>query len=75
MSAPLHPRCESDTCIRCRKKFKSGDRVHVVNIIEKLGANPNNLRERGAWFSGEFEVAHVSCGDPELNGGIIGAPT
>lgn len=75
MAVTIHQRCDSDTCIRCRRKFSRGDRVQVVNIVEKLGANPNNIRENGAWFSGEFEVAHVSCSDPALNGSVIGGTT
>lgn len=71
MSVTIHPRCESDTCVRCRRKFKSGDRVQVVNIVEKLGVNPNNLKQSGAWFSGEFEVAHANCADPSLDASIV----
>lgn len=66
MHVPLHPRCGTDVCVKCRKKFKPGDRVTVVNIIEKLGANPNNLREQGAWLTGEFEMAHFLCEDPQI---------
>jgi hypothetical protein len=43
----------------------------VVNIIEKIGHNPSNPREVGAWFSGEFEVQHSNCADPGLDGTII----
>lgn len=71
MGAPLHPRCGSDTCVKCRKKFKPGDRVFIANIVEKIGANPSNIKEHGSWFSGEFEVVHVVCDDPQINTSVI----
>lgn len=71
MSKTTFPRCNGDTCVRCRRKFERGDRVQVVNIIEKIGHNPSNPREVGAWFAGEFEVQHSNCADPGLDGTII----
>jgi hypothetical protein len=71
MSRVTHPRSDGSTCIKCRRKFERGDRVQVVNIIEKVGTNPSNPREVGSWFSGEFEVAHINCADTALESTII----
>jgi len=71
MSRTTYPRTDGSTCIRCRRKFERGDRVIVVNIIEKIGPNPSNPREIGSWFSGEFEVQHSNCADTSLDGSII----
>lgn len=71
MSVTIHPRTNGDTCVLCRRKFGRGDRVQIVNIIEKVGSHPNNPREVGAWFSGEFELQHSNCADPGLDGTII----
>jgi len=67
----VFPRCNGDTCIKCRRKFVRGDRVQIVNIIEKVGPSPSNPREVGSWFSGEFEIQHSNCADPSLDGTII----
>jgi len=67
----VYPRTNGSTCIRCRRKFARGDRVLIVNIIEKVGANPDNPREVGSWFSGEFEIQHSNCADPSLASTII----
>jgi hypothetical protein len=66
----LQPRGSADTCIKCRKKLKPGDRVQPIYIVEKTGANPGNLREMGAYLLSEFEMAHISCRDPELRAGF-----
>lgn len=71
MSRVTYPRSDGSTCIKCRRKFERGDRVQVVNIIEKVGPNPSNPREVGSWFSGEFEVAHINCADTALEGTIL----
>ena len=71
MSVQTYPRCDGDTCVLCRHKFKRGDRVQVVNIVEKVGANPNNPKEFGSWLSAEFEIRHVNCADTGLDGAII----
>ena len=70
MAVTITPRCNADTCIKCRRKFQRGDRVQVVHIVEKLGVNPGNVREPGAWLSPEFELAHAVCEDPGLDGTI-----
>ena len=71
MPKTIYPRCSGDTCIRCRRKFERGDRVQIVNIIEKVGSHPVNPLEMGAWFAGEFEIQHALCADPGLDGTII----
>lgn len=65
------PRGNTTTCVRCSRKFETGDRVIPIYIIEKIGPNPVNPREIGSWFSPEFEVAHMDCADPGINGTII----
>lgn len=67
MSVTVEPRCNGDTCVKCRRKFKRGDRVQVIHIVEKIGPNPNNLREVGSWLSPEFELAHANCEDAGLD--------
>ena len=71
MSTTVLPRTNGDTCVLCRRKFKRGDRVQIVNIIEQVGTHPSNPREVGAWFSGEFEIQHANCADTGLDGTII----
>ena len=71
MTAPLHPRGNADTCIKCRKKFVAGDRVQIVHIVTGTGRNPRNPRELGAFLSDEFEMSHASCLDPQLSSEII----
>lgn len=71
MSRTIYPRSDGSTCIKCRRKFEQGDRVLIVNIIERVGSNPSNPREVGSWFSGEFEIQHSNCADPSLDATII----
>jgi len=62
-----YQRTPTDRCAKCRKQFNSGDRVTPVYIVEKAGkVNPKNLAEGGAILSGEFEMGHISCIDPQL---------
>jgi hypothetical protein len=70
VSRVLHPRCGTDTCVRCRKKFEPGDRATVVNIVDRVGVNPDNIRQQGAWLTGEFELLHVDCKNPGLDNSI-----
>lgn len=70
MARTTQPRCNTTTCVKCRRKFERGDRVQVVNIIDKIGGNPNNVREEGAWLTGEFELQHANCQDPTLDSTI-----
>ena len=62
----LKARSYGDTCGRCYKKFEKGDRVLIANIFERSGRHPHNLQAQGAIFSGEFDVVHVDCNDPQL---------
>lgn len=71
MTAPLHARGDGASCIRCRRAFKAGDRMQSVHIVQGLGRDPNNPRQPGLLISPEFEMVHVMCEDPELNGGVI----
>lgn len=71
MTAPLHPRCSPDLCIRCRKKFAPGDRVVIVHIVQTILKNPDNPLQMGAMLSGEFEMGHVECADTSLEGRLI----
>ena len=71
MTAPLFPRCSPDLCVRCRKKFQPGDRISIVNIVERTGAHPDNPMQMGAWLSSEFEMAHVECADVSLAGRVL----
>ena len=68
----LHPRLTTEKCVSCRKPFARGDRVQVVHIVVDTGKNPTMSNIPGAWLSEEFELAHISCVDPALNGFIIG---
>lgn len=70
MGRTVYPRCGTTECVKCRRKFERGDRVLVVNIVEQLGTNPNNIREKGAWLTGDFELQHANCQDPTLDSTI-----
>lgn len=61
----------TDKCARCRKEFKPGDRAVQVLIIVKTMRNPKVAWEKGAMLSPDFELAHLSCADPGLDGSII----
>lgn len=70
MPISLHPRCNTDTCIRCRKKLEPGDRVTPCMIVEQVGRN-QTTRELGAFLSSEFELSHIDCRDRALTGQLI----
>lgn len=71
MTTPiLGARVDSDTCIRCRKKFTPGDRIQMVHIVQKLGRNTANVA--GAYIAEDFEMAHATCSDPSLSGILFG---
>ena len=62
-----------DTCGRCRKKFKLGERVMVAFIVEAVNVNPE-MPTAGlqALISGnKGEMIHADCADPMLNGKVI----
>lgn len=71
-SAPLHPRVDGDTCVRCRQKFLPGDRITPAMITLKTGRHPNNPKEVGVHMASEFELAHIDCHDTGLTVPIIG---
>ena len=57
-------------CGKCRKKLQPGDRVTQAYIVDRTGANPNNIVLLGAWLSEEFELTHIDCRDPDLSKGM-----
>ena len=65
------PRVDSTMCGRCRKKLQPADRVTQAFIVDRVGANPNNIAALGAWLSEEFELVHIDCRDPDLSKGTI----
>lgn len=71
--ASTQQRVAADTCARCRKTFKSGDRVTTAMIVLRTGPNPaaKTPWERGCEMSADFELVHIACTDPGLNGTII----
>ena len=71
MNAPiLTPRCDGDTCPKCRQKFEIGNRVAPVYIVTKVGRLPEG-GPRGVYLSEEFEIGHHRCEDPSLVGKLI----
>lgn len=72
MAAATFQRVSTAECAKCRKAFKPGDRVMQVLIVEKVGKNPMAAWEKGAFLCSDFELAHVICPDPGLEGLPIG---
>lgn len=70
-SVSVAPRIDGDTCVRCRKKFMSGDRITPAMIVVSRGRHPDNPREVGVHMSSEFELAHIDCHDPALTVPIL----
>lgn len=68
--APIAQRVATSLCARCRKPFFPGDRVQVCYIVEKVGRNMET-KDVGAWLHESFELAHIDCADPGLDGKII----
>jgi len=66
----LQPRADASVCVQCRKKFAAGDRVTTAFIVTGVGRN-SETKEFGAYLSDQFEMAHISCGDPQLTGKLI----
>ena len=71
--AELHQRVGGDTCAKCRKKFKRGDRITMAYIVENVGVDPKNILQRGVHLlADEFEFMHCDCANPGLEpGGIL----
>lgn len=68
--AALHQRVPTTLCAKCRVAFKPGDRVLTAYIVTKIGRNPET-KDIGAWLHDDFELAHVACADPCLEGKLI----
>lgn len=66
-----HPHVDADTCGKCRKPLGPGHRVTIAHIVERAGANPVNIKERGATLFEEYEIVHVNCHDPLLKRGLL----
>lgn len=66
------PRTPSYVCNLCRKEFKIADRVIQVLISGGTCIDPASKHPEMV-LSPNFETAHESCSDPQLNmsGGII----
>lgn len=70
--ATLGQKVGTDRCAKCRRQFMPGDRVCMVNIVQKVGKNPDSKRfDIGAYLSEDFELAHITCADPGLEAKII----
>lgn len=54
-------------CSRCKKKFVRGDRVVPVILVEGLSRDPST-GGKAVQCSGEYEMAHYDCHDPQLKG-------
>lgn len=67
----LHPRIDTDTCIRCRRKFLPGDRVAPAMIVLGVGRNPVRQSEVGSHLSHEYELTHIDCNDRALTRPIL----
>lgn len=68
VDASLRPRFNEYTCAHCRKQVVRGDRILMAAIVQGIEKDP----ETGfpsAKCTGEFEVVHASCDDPQLKDG------
>lgn len=68
--APTAQRVATTTCAHCRKPLMPGDRVQTAFIVVRTGRNPET-KELGAMLSGDFELVHISCLNPGLDGKVI----
>lgn len=65
----VQKRVPDDTCARCRRKFRIGDRLMGAYIlIDPHAHNPTRITERGIMLGTDLEFAHVDCEDPQLSG-------
>ena len=64
----MRQRVPLDTCARCRKKIKAGERVMPAYIVVKSAVRHPETKELVSEMSGEFEFIHGSCIDPYLDG-------
>lgn len=70
MASPVASRGTSQ-CVKCQRRLQPGDRVIPAYIVEKVGVNPENVRQFGAWLMGEFELIHCDCENTDLSHSII----
>lgn len=68
--ASIRQRTATTTCAVCHRLFDKGDRVVTVFIVQKVGRNMET-QDMGAWLGEDFELAHVVCPDPGLEGNLI----
>ncbi len=64
----LRPRTNEYTCTLCRKRVVRGDRVICAMIVEGIDIDPQT-KSPAAKVSGEYEVVHFRCNDPQLDMG------
>jgi hypothetical protein len=69
-SSDNNPHVGDDTCGRCRKLLKRGERVSVANIVDRPGNDPMDLGRKGLFLFEEFEFVHVDCHDTMLKHGV-----
>jgi hypothetical protein len=67
----MRQRVPLDTCARCRKTIKPGERVMPAYIVVKSKVRHPETKELVSEMSGEFEFVHGSCADPYLDGKVI----
>lgn len=67
----MRQRVPLDTCARCRKKLKPGERVMPAYIVEATNVRHPESKELVSKMSGEFEFVHASCVDTYLDGRLI----
>ena len=57
-------------CVQCKKEFQREDRVTTVFIIAGVGWDSETNKKLPA-AGAEYEMAHLNCADPKMNGGVI----
>jgi len=66
---PIHARVPDHTCALCKKQFRREDRIVMAVIVEGIVRDPDT-KNKAVQCSGEYEMAHVDCHDPTLQGGL-----
>lgn len=64
----LGARVPDYVCARCKSQLLRGDRVVPVVLVEGIGRDPETLG-KAVQCSGEYEMVHLDCRDPQLRGG------
>lgn len=67
--AEIEPREEPYRCVLCKKDFERGDRIYTMHMILGIGKSPTSRKPEAA-ASGNYEVCHASCSDPQLSLGL-----